>query len=141
MIANAISVVDEPRQRNLMIEKSAKKFGMSKQSIRSFLCSYLVYQDMAVLAPKRSKEKELTKDQQNIRYGLNRFFYTRNRNSLSTAYTMLLKAKYCDAYGVLLPEYPSYNQFRYFYRKHRKMENYYISRDGIKDYQRNKRPL
>ena len=141
MIANAISVVDEPRQRNLMIEKSAKQFGMSKQSIRSFLCSYLVYQDMAVLAPKRSKEKELTKDQQNIRYGLNRFFYTRNRNSLSTAYTMLLKAKYCDAYGVLLPEYPSYNQFRYFYRKHRKMENYYISRDGIKDYQRNKRPL
>ena len=141
MIANAISVVDEPRQRNLMIEKSAKQFGMSKQSIRSFLCSYLAYQDMAVLAPKRSKEKELTKDQQNIRYGLNRFFYTRNRNSLSTAYTMLLKAKYCDAYGVLLPEYPSYNQFRYFYRKHRKMENYYISRDGIKDYQRNKRPL
>ena len=141
MIASAVSVVDDTKQRNLMIEKSSKQFGMSKQSIRSFLCSYLVYQDVAVLAPKQSKEKELTEDQKNMRWALNKFFYTRNQNSLPTAYAMMLKAKYCDAYGVLLPDYPSYNQFRYFYRKHRKMENYYISRDGIKDYQRNNRPL
>ena len=141
MIASAVSVVDDTQQRNLMIEKSSKQFGMSKQSIRSFLCSYLVYQDVAVLAPKQSKEKELTEDQKNMRWALNKFFYTRNQNSLPTAYAMMLKAKYCDAYGVLLPDYPSYNQFRYFYRKHRKMENYYISRDGIKDYQRNNRPL
>lgn len=43
MIASAVSVVDDTQQRNLMIEKSSKQFGMSKQSIRSFLCSYLVY--------------------------------------------------------------------------------------------------
>lgn len=141
MIASAVSVVDDVSKRNLMIEKSAEQFGMSKQSIRSFLCSYLVYQDVAVLAPKQTKEKELTKDQKNMRWALNKFFYTRNQNSLPTTYAMMLKAKYCDEYGVLLQEYPSYNQFRYFYRKHRKMENYYISRDGIKDYQRNKRPL
>ena len=141
MIASAVSVVDDIPKRNLMIEKSAEQFGMSKQSIRSFLCSYLVYQDVAVLAPKQTKEKELTKDQKNMRWALNKFFYTRNQNSLPTAYAMMLKAKYCDEYGVLLPKYPSYNQFRYFYRKHRKMENYYISRDGIKDYQRNNRPL
>ena len=141
MIASSVSVVDDIPNRNLMIEKSAELFGMSKQSIRSFLCSYLVYQDIAVLTPKQSKEKELTKDRKNMRWALNKFFYTRNQNSLPTAYAMMLKAKYCDKYGVLLPEYPSYNQFRYFYRKHRKMENYYISRDGIKDYQRNNRPL
>lgn len=141
MIAGAVSVVDDPQQRNLMIEKAARQFGISKQSIRSFLCSYLVYQDMAALAPKHVKEKELTQDQRNMRWALNKFFYTRNQNSLPTAYTMMLKAKYCDAYGVLLPEYPSYNQFRYFYRKHRKMEQFYISRGGLKDYQKNKRPL
>ena len=141
MIASAVSVVDDPQQRNLMIEKAAQQFGMSKQSIRSFLCSYLVYQDVAALAPKQVKEKELTKDQKNMRWALNKFFYTRNQNSLPTAYTMMLKAKYCDAYGVLLPEYPTFNQFRYFYRKHRKMEQFYISRGGLKDYQKNKRPL
>lgn len=110
MIAGAVSVVDDVPKRNLMIEKSSKQFGMSKQSIRSFLCSYLVYQDVAVLAPKQSKEKELTTDQKNMRWALNKFFYTRNQNSLPTAYAMMLKSKYCDAYGVLLPEYPSYNQ-------------------------------
>ena len=76
-----------------------------------------------------------------MRWALNKFFYTRNQNSLPTAYTMMLKAKYCDDYGKLLPDYPSFNQFRYFYRKHRKMENFFISRDGIKDYQMNNRPL
>lgn len=53
----------------------------------------------------------------------------------------MLKEKYCDGYGVLLSEHPTFNQFRYFYRKHRNMQNYYISRDGIKSYQRNHRPL
>ena len=141
MIASAVSVLDDVKQRNMMIEKSAKQFGVSKQTLRSYLCTYLVYQDIAALAPKHSKGKELTQDQKNMRWALNKFFYTRNQNSLPTAYTMMLKAKYCDDYGKLLPEYPSFNQFRYFYRKHRKMENFFISRDGIKDYQMNNRPL
>lgn len=141
MIASAVSVLEDVKQRNLMLENSSKQFGISKQTLRSYLCTYLVYQDIAALAPKHSKGKELTQDQKNMRWALNKFFYTRNQNSLPTAYTMMLKAKYCDDYGKLLPEYPSFNQFRYFYRKHRKMENYFISRDGIKDYQMNNRPL
>lgn len=141
MIASAISVLDDTKQRNLILENSSKQFGISKQTLRSYLCTYLVYQDIAALAPKHSKGKELTQDQKNMRWALNKFFYTRNQNSLPTAYTMMLKAKYCDDYGKLLPDYPSFNQFRYFYRKHRKMENFFISRDGIKDYQMNNRPL
>jgi len=43
--------------------------------------------------------------------------------------------------GDLLDEYPSIHQFRYFYRKHKSLQNFYISRNGIKDYQRNNRPL
>lgn len=54
---------------------------------------------------------------------------------------MMLKEKYCDTCGNLLPEYPTFNQFRYFYRKHKNMQNYYISRNGIKNYQRNHRPI
>ena len=40
-----------------------------------------------------------------------------------------------------MPEYPSFHQFRYFYRKHKSLQDYYISREGIKQYQRNHRPL
>lgn len=53
----------------------------------------------------------------------------------------MLKEKYCDDEGRLLQEHPSIHQFRYFYRKHRKMQTQLISRNGIKDYQRNSRPL
>ena len=141
MIAAAVAVVSDKQKRNSMIDYASAQFGVSKQTLRSFLCSYLVYQDISVLAPQRKKEKELTRDQKNIRWALNKFFYTRNQNSLSTAYTMMLKEKYCDAYGNLVSKYPSFNQFRYFYRKNRKMENFHISRDGLTAYQRNNRPL
>ena len=141
MIAAAVAVISDKQKRNAMIEYASQQFDVSKQTIRSFLCSYLVYQDIAVLAPPKKKEKELTKDQKVMRWALNKFFYTRNQNSLSTAYTMMLKEKYCDSNGNLLSEYPSFNQFRYFYRKTRKLENFHISRGGLTEYQRNHRPL
>ena len=48
-----------------------------------------------------------------------------------TVYTMMLEEKYCDQSGGLLENYPSFYQFRYFYRKTRKLQNYYISRKGL----------
>ena len=101
----------------------------------------MAFQDITVLAPKKKKEKELTRDQKNMRWALNKIFYTRNQNSLSTAYTMMLKEKYCDMHGNLVSDCPTFNQFRYFYRKNRKLENFHISRDGLTAYQRNTRPL
>ena len=141
MIAAAVAVISDKKKRNTMIDYASEQFKVSKQTLRSFLCSYLVYQDIAVLAPKKKEEKALTQDQKNMRWALNKFFYTRNQNSLSTAYTMMLKEKYCDAHGNLFSAYPTFNQFRYFYRKNRKLENFHISRDGLTAYQRNARPL
>lgn len=59
---------------------------------------------------------------------------------LHRAYVKMLNAKYCDDTGKLMDNYPSYYQFRYFYRKTKKLENYYISRNGLTNYQRNNRP-
>ena len=141
MIAAAVAVVSDKQKRNSMIDYASQQFSISKQTLRSFLCTYLIYQDISVLTPKKKAEKALTQDQKNIRWALNKFFYTRNQNSLSTAYTMMLKEKYCDVSGTLLSDHPTFNQFRYFYRKNRKMENFHISRDGLTAYQRNSRPL
>lgn len=103
---------------------------------------YLAYQNMAVFAPKpKQEDKPLTADEKNMRWALNRFFYNQDKNSIPTAYMMMLKEKYCNASSVLLPEYPSIHQFKYFYYKNRKLQNYYISRGGLKDYQKNYRPL
>ena len=140
LVSNIIPVIGNKSKRTQMIRIISETNNCSKQTIKNILCQYLIYQNIAALAPQKNNEKELTTDEKNMRWALNKFFYTKNKNSLSTAYVMMLKEKYTDEYNNLLP-HPTIHQFRYFYRKTKKMETYYISRDGIKDYQRNHRPL
>ena len=142
MIAPILPFISDNKMRSRLICSIAEDYQVSKQTIRNYLCLYLSYLDVTVLAPKKRKEdRELTQDEKHMRWALNKFFYTTKKQSFMTAYTMMLKEKYCDVMGVLAEEYPSFYQFRYFYRKTRKMQNFYISRDGLKNYQRNNRPL
>lgn len=142
MIAGILPFVNDEKMRSEMIGQAAKEWDVTKQTVRMYLCLYLAYQNISVLAPKKHREqKDLSDDEKNMRWALNRFFYNQNKNSLRTAYTMMLKEKYCDISGMLLAEYPSFYQFRYYYRKNRSLQNYYISRDGMKNYQRTHRPL
>lgn len=141
-IAGVLPFVTDKKRRCEAITQVTEERRISKQTVCNWLWSYLVYQDISALSPKNATiEKPLTDDEKNIRWALNKYFYTRDKNSLNTAYTFMLKEKYCNAEGVLLPQYPSFNQFRYYYRKHKKLQNYYISRNGLTDYQRNHRPL
>lgn len=139
LIAGVLPFVGVKKKRSFMIEQLSEE--ISKQTIRKYLCLYLAYQDISVLAPRRKKDKELSKDEKNIRWALNKYYYNAKKNSLKTAYVKMLKEKYCEGNGRLIDTYPTFHQFRYFYRKHKKMQNYYISRNGMKDYQRNYRPL
>ena len=68
-----------------------------------------------------------------MRWALNKFYYTRQKNSLTTAYMQMLKHKYCDASGNLLTDYPSVHQFRYFYRKHNKRQTEYTADVSLND--------
>ena len=142
MISPVLPFITDTQKRKEIIHSVSVTKEISKQTIRHYLCLYLAYQDISVLAPKENRKNVcLSQDEKNMRWALNKFFYTKHKNSLNTAYLFLLKEKYCDAMGNLLPEYPSFYQFRYFYRKTKKMQTYYISRNGLKDYQKNNRPL
>lgn len=142
LIAGVLPFVGNEKKRSSMIADVSADKCVSKQTIRNYLWLYLAYQDISALAPKqKQEERPLTQDEKNMRWALNKFFYTRYKNSLNTAYTLMLKEKYCDPSGMLLSEYPSIYQFKYFYRKHNKMQTYFISREGLKAYQRNHRPL
>ena len=59
MIASAVAVVDDEKKRNEMIRHSAEMFGVSKTTVRKYLCAYLVSQDISVLVHRQKKEKEL----------------------------------------------------------------------------------
>ena len=142
MIAGVIPYIGNIKLRSCSIEEAAQINNISKQTVRNYLCKYLAYMDITALVPKKKdSDRELSSFEKNIRWGLNKFFYSQKKISLRTAYTMMLKEKYCDTAGKLVELYPTFYQFRYFYRKTKKLQNYYISRNGLKDYQKNKRPL
>ena len=143
VVAGILPFLADDRFRTEAIRRVAKEQGISIQTARAYLCRYLTFQDISALVPKKRcvPDKELTKDEKNFRWALNKFYFTRHKNSLKAAYTYMLKEKYCDGEGKLFPECPSFNQFRYFYSKYKTKQNVIISRNGIKDYQRNYRPL
>ena len=142
MIAPMLAFLTDDRERSRIMNRISEERKISKQTLRRYLCRYLVYQDITALAPVMRKTKqELTPDQKNMRWALNKYFYTTKKSSLTEVYVKLLKERYCDAEGNLPAEYPSIRQFRYFEQKYRKQENYLISRNGLKKYQRNDRPL
>lgn len=142
MIAPIIMVLTDQDKKNEMIELISTNEKISKQTLRKYLCLYLIYQDISVLIPKtKNTDKQLSQDEKNIRWALNKFYFSFYKHSLKTAYTMMLKAKYCDINGELISTYPTFHQFRYFYRKYKTKQTCYISRNGLTNYQRNNRPL
>lgn len=142
IISEILPCIGDKRKRSQRIADAAEKYKVSQNTVKNYLGLYLAYQDISVLAPKEKKKKrELTQDEKNMRWALNKFYYTKEKQSLSTVYTLMLKEKYCDQNGKPQDYYPSMHQLRYFYEKTKKMQTYYISRDGLKDYQRNHRPL
>ena len=143
VVAGILPFLDDDRFRVEAVKKISKEKRISKQTVRNYLCQYLTYQSISALVPKERTvpDRELTEDEKNFRWALNKFYFTRHKNSLKTAYIYMLKEQYCIGDGNLPPEYPSFNQFRYFYSKYKTQQNTIISRHGIKEYQRNFRPL
>ena len=142
MISALLPFLQDKELRNRALESIAEEHKVSKQTLRRYLCSYLVTMDKRALLPVEKIHNEtLTKDEKNMRWSLNKFYYNSQKNNLRYAYRMMLKEKYTDGEQKLKEDYPSFYQFRYFYRKTKKLQTYYISRDGLKAYQRNSRPL
>lgn len=143
VIAGILPFIGDVRIRTEAVKRVSKEKGICVQTVRNYLCRYLVCQSISALVPKERTvpDRGLTEDEKNFRWALNRFYFTRHKNSLKTAYTYMLKERYCDGEGNLLEEYPSFNQFRYFHSKYKTQQNTIISRHGIKEYQRNYRPL
>lgn len=141
MICGILPLLDKKKALSRAIKDTAKQYGYSEQTIRNYLAKYQASGCKEALAPKvRAKREELTEYEKNIRWGLNKFYYTSERRSLSDAYTLMLKEKYYRN-GTLVEEHPTMCQFRYYYRKHNKKRNEIISRQGLSAYQRDYRTL
>ena len=142
LITPLLSYLLNPRIRTMLIKNIAKQNELSHMTIRNYYYSYLVAQDIRILLPKshKSSVRPLSEFERNIQWALNKFYYTEKQNTLVFTYQMLLKEKYTTN-GILVNKYPSFSQFRYFYQKTKSPQKEMIRRQGIKKYQRDKRPL
>ena len=142
MIAPLLPVLANPSERSRRLHESAELYHISPQTIRQYLCRYLVFQDMRALAPVKKKAlRPLTADEINMRWALNKYYYTQQKLPLTAVFLRMLREKYSDGMGQLVDVHPTMRQFYRFHEKYEKLQTKYISRDGIKSYQRNNRPL
>ena len=141
-ISLILPYIGSEAERNSAIEICSQRFGLSKATIRSRLCKYLAYQDIRIFLPKqKDSQKPLSNDEKNFRWALNKYYYNAIKISLKEAYRRMLKDKYCDDNGMLLPKIPSFRQFSYFFHKTVSKENLIISRDGKGNFLRNHRAM
>ena len=140
-ISPILPVIRDETDRNDMIAYLAEKQGLNRRTLIRRLYLYLAFQDICIYAiNERRPVKELSKDEQNYRYILNKYFYTRQKRTLRSCYLMLLREKYSTPEGIK-EDHPSFYQFKYYYYKTRKLDSFYISREGRSEYDRNIRPL
>lgn len=142
MIAGVLAFMNDDSLRNRAIAMAVDTYGISRRTLTTYFCNYLVTDNLASLVQKsRKKSRPMTDDEKIMRWALNKFYYTRYKHKLTDCYIMMLKEKYTDESGKLKEEHPSIHQFRYFFNKTRKKQTELISRKGIKEYQLNYRPL
>ena len=140
-ISPALMFLTDTRKRYAVLAETARSLHMSRRQLKDDLNLYLAYQNKSIFAPPLRVRSNLSEDQRNMRWALNKYYYTRFGRSIPETYLAMLKDRYCDSNGSILPCHPSIHQFRYFFKKTRKLQTEYISRCGVKDYQMNYRPL
>lgn len=141
-ISLIIPHIKSDAERNSAIEICAKKFDVSKATIRHRLCQYLTFQDVRIFLPtSKASEKPLSDDEKNFRWALNKYYYSAIKIPLTETYRRMLKDRYCDDQGTLLPDVPSFRQFSYFYHKSNTQEKKIIAREGKGEFLRNHRAM
>ena len=69
MITSILPFIAGDKMRSKLICSIAEDHHVSKQTIRNYLCLYLSYLDVTVLAPKKRKDdRELTQDEKHMRW-------------------------------------------------------------------------
>ena len=111
MISGILPFLSEESMRTEAIKRASERYGISKQTVRNYLCEYLATMDVRSLAPGYKKaEKKLSADEKNMRKSLNKWYYTTKKRTLKNCYTLMLQHFYCNADGSLKEQYPSYYQ-------------------------------
>lgn len=127
--------------RREKIKKLAEENHTSERRIRNLYFRYLAGKPL--LEPRKSRKREETEDEKNFKWAIETMYYSAKKFSLKTVYDFMVLSKYTDESGQVKENTPNWDKFKhYFYaNQFHKKNRKYIARNGLTDYQRNKRPI
>ena len=122
--------------RREVIRKIAQEKKTTVERIRGLYCMYLATGQLTKKKPRERKVKKEFDD------AIRKHYFTAKRNSLRTAYELMILDNYTNKYGELEKKIPTWSSFYYYYQLHwSKTAQKEIARDGLTHYQRNGRML
>ncbi|XBX07404.1 hypothetical protein QMP26_04280 [Enterocloster clostridioformis] len=127
--------------RNEKIKEIAEREETTVKRIQKLYFRHLA--GRSLVEERKLPEKQETQEQKDFRWAVDTFYYSAKKMSLRSAYDMMLLSRYTNADGRLRENHPSWHCFRhYFYEGGYNVKSRStIARNGLTDYQRNKRPL
>ena len=140
LMEEEIYIMDR-KARNQKIKEMAEREETTVKRIRKLYFRQLA--GRSLVEERKPPEKQETQEQKDFRWAVDTFYYSAKKMSLRSAYDMMLLSRYTDADGRLIEDHPSWHSFRhYFYEgSYHVKSRSTIARNGLTDYQRNKRPL
>lgn len=135
------SYIIDRKKRNEKIKEIADREQATVKRIQRLYFRHLA--GRSLVEERQIPEKPQTQEQKDFTWAVDTFYYSAKKMSLRSAYDLMLLSRYTDQDGHLIDCHPSWHSFRHFFydrNSHRKSRTT-ISRNGLTDYQRNKRPL
>lgn len=127
--------------RNQKVKEIADREQTTVKRIQKLYFRHLA--GRSLVEERQIPEKTQTQEQKDFTWAVDTFYYSAKKMSLRSAYDLMLLSRYTDQDGHLMENHPRWHSFRHFFYEggyHAKSRNT-IARNGLTDYQRNKRPL
>lgn len=140
LVDSEIYITDK-KIRNQKIKEIAEREQATVKRIQRLYFRHLA--GRSLVEERQITEKPQTQEQKDFTWAVDTFYYSAKKMSLRSAYDLMLLSRYTDQDGHLMENHPSWHSFRHFFYEggyHAKSRNT-IARNGLTDYQRNKRPL
>lgn len=140
LMKEEIYIMDK-KARNQKIKEVAEREETTVKRIQKLYFRQLA--GRSLVEERNLPEKQETQEQKDFTWAVDTFYYSAKKMSLRSAYDLMLLSRYTDQDGHLIDSHPSWHSFRHFFYEggyHAKSRNT-IARNGLTDYQRNKRPL
>jgi len=128
--------ITDESYRNTLFKKIAEENKTTVNRIRRLYCNYLATGN---LIQKKPRERVIRAEYDDA---IRKYYFSAKRNSLRTAYELMILERYTNTNGKLKEDIPTWDSFRHYYDRYwSKAAQKKISRGGLSNYQRNERML